>query len=209
MTARRPRRSLLLVAAMVATVVAACGLPRDPVARDIPPDELPESLTATSLAATTTAAPTEAALEVYLLGEDPEGRVVLTPRTRPVSDREVSTLIAELTRVTEEESADGLRTLVPAETEVVGEAVVETGTLTLPLSDPFYDVLQGDNRSRAAAQIVFSATTFELIDRVLFVDGEGEPRVIPTTDGVLPDPPRPMTREDFAAVNPLSVTGGD
>jgi spore germination protein GerM len=78
----------------------------------------------------------------------------------------------------------------------VGHVLDGVVTLDLPVS---FENLSGQDETAAAAQIVFTATTFTGIDGVRFLVG-GQPAQVPNGNGSLS--PGPSTRKDY------SVFGG-
>ncbi|MEM9036157.1 MAG: GerMN domain-containing protein [Actinomycetota bacterium] len=200
------RRLTLLLVAL--GLLAACGVPTDGTPRDLAADRLPDALAPEASPTTTTEPPVDAdpvPLTVYLV----DGETQLVRQTvRLAPDDSVTQMITELRRLTDDDREAGFRTLITDEvaierpTEV--EETAEGNVLRLALSEEFY-ALEGQNRSLAAAQIVFTVTAPARFDAVLFLDAEEQPQLIPTSAGELPDDPRAMTRQDFDGFNALVV----
>ncbi len=201
------RRSAAVIVAVVG-LVAACGVPTDGAPRDLAADRLPDGLRSQQTTTTTSpnAEETTEVLTVYLLDGEAE---LLRQRARSVNDQSPSEMINQLQRITDRDGEAGLRTLITPDVSLVSptrsQETTAGETLRLPLSDEFYTA-EGRNRSLAAAQLVFTITATGRWDAVLFVDSDGEPQLIPTSESELPDQPRPMTRLDFSGFNPLLVT---
>ncbi len=207
-TSRPPirRSTVAAVVVLVALVpgAGACGLSEDAGPRDIPADRLNDAVSPIGATTTTQPAPSPdpgEVVAVYLIDEEGE----LRPRNRLTGDDGIASRLAELGRQDPGDADRGLVTLVPAETALAGVPELTGTTLVLPLTEDFYR-LEGENRSRAAAQVVFTLTTRPDVTEVLFVDGDGEARNVATSAGVIPDEPRPMDRRDFTGFDPLRST---
>lgn len=196
------------VAVVAIGMLVACGVPTDSSPRDLAGDRLPDALVPQASTTTTSQPPTDAdpvPLTVYLV----DGETQLVRQTvRSAPDDTPTQMIAELRQLTEQDREAGFRTLITEEVAIERPTDVEAGvdgnTLLLALSDEFY-ALEGQNRSLAAAQIVFTVTAAARFDAVLFLDAEEEPQLISTSAGELPDEPRAMTRPDFDDFNALVV----
>ncbi len=201
------RRLGLLLA--IAALVAACGVPTDSAPRDLAADRLPDGLRSQQTTTTTSpnAEETSETLTIYLLDGEAD---LLRSTARSVNDVSPSEMVAQLQRLTDRDRDAGLRTLITPDVSLVSptrsQETTAGRTLRLPLSDEFYTA-EGRNRSLAAAQLVFTITATARFDAVLFVDSDGEPQLIPTSESELPDQPRPMTRLDFSGFNPLLANG--
>ncbi|MEM9712484.1 MAG: GerMN domain-containing protein [Actinomycetota bacterium] len=201
------RRLVLLV---VVALTTACGVPTDSAPRDLAADRLPDGLLPEQTTTTTTVAGSAddpISLTVYLV----DGEELVRQTARTATDDSPSEMISQLQRLTDRDRDAGLRTLITPDVSLVSptqsQEMTAGRTLRLPLSDEFY-AAEGRNRSLAAAQLVFTITATGRFDAVLFVDGEDEPQLIPTSESELPDQPRPMTRLDFSGFNPL-LAGGE
>jgi len=105
----------------------------------------------------------------------------------------------------DDELGAGLRTMLPGGITVRSSIIVEDGVATVDLSDEF---IAGPNESgraappilaRRMAQVVFTLTQFEQINRVAFVI-EGESIDAVDSDGAAVF--RPVSREDYASLTP-------
>lgn len=195
-------------AALVAVLVAGCGVPTDSTPRDLAAERLPAALVAEATTTSTTEPATDdepVRLTVYLVDG---GSPLIRQTVRLAPADTVTQMIEELRRLTEPDREAGFRTLITDDVEIVRPTVTEERTvgvtLRLALSDEFY-ALEGQNRSLAAAQIVFTVTAPARFDAVLFLDADEEPQLIPTSSGELPEVPRAMTRRDFDGFNALVI----
>jgi spore germination protein GerM len=183
------RRAALLravLAALVAVLVAGCG---------VAPDDRPEEVTTEPAPASAVGTGTPGSgplLTIYLVRGDE-----LTPVVRRTSTRTTAVALELLVEgPTRAEAAAGIRTALAP--EVVG--VVDTlpdGTLTLSLTRGFTG-LTGGNQLLAVAQVVWSLTALPGTTAVRFTV-EGVPVEVPTDDGLTASP---VERDDYASVAP-------
>jgi spore germination protein GerM len=132
-------------------------------------------------------------VQLYFVGGERLVGVVRRARS-PDLETAVRTL---LDGPTDAEAAGGLRTAVPAGTELQ-QARVEGGTAWVDLSKPFADV-SGENQVPAVAQLVFTATGVAGVERVT-IAVDGTVIEVPRSDGTLT--PGPLTRADFPDAAP-------
>ncbi|MBK9181195.1 MAG: GerMN domain-containing protein [Acidimicrobiales bacterium] len=189
--------ALLLVVAAVATV-AACGVSSDRLPRDVNPDDVPFDLLAPSNTTppTTEPGPTSRLIDVYLVGTD---RLAPSPREVAVPVRAGDRVDALLAGVTDAEATAGLRTAIPAGTLLLDTELAD-GVLTLDLSEDLLTV-QGAEQKIAMAQLVFTSTSADGVEAVLF-EIEGEPVQVPVDDGSLSA--EPLTRRSYPSLAPRS-----
>ena len=211
----RSTRILTMITAVVLSV-AACGIPTDDSAAPIDVEQLPESLRPGITTTTTTIVDTpltESAI-VFLLESVPntERRVVRevlrdVPRGTPL-EGVLSTIFGPDVR-NEEELELGysnalfeLMLLGAVVRDVAdwsgGVALINIQPLT-PEGAPSEEAFTGDLIG-AAAQLVFSATSYEGVTGVqILINGEETP--IPTTDGDV-EPGTILVKENFERFNP-------
>lgn len=126
------------------------------------------------------------ASSVYLISGDGE----LVPVTRdlasaPTVEARLRALFDSLADgPTDAEVGDGLRSAIPATTDVLGVSFAD-GTVTVDLSASFASI-GGPTELRAVGQLVLTGTTFPGA-RELVVQLEGAPTAIPLPDGALTD----------------------
>lgn len=184
-----------VVAAVLALLVAACGVPSDRGPRDIPSDEVLYSLLDPS---TTTAAPQApeqtATTLVYLIGPSnllaPVQRSVVSPLT-------VDSAIASLIQgATAQEQAQGLRSAINQQTAVLGSEVTD-GVARIDVSSAFSGI-GAQEQILALAQLVYTATEIEGISAVQVLLDSATVEV-PRSDGTLTS--SPLTRADYASLS--------
>lgn len=203
---RSGRRALLAIAAVLALLVAlsACGLDesREPdviAAEDLPSDLVSPSTSSTS---STIASPRSASVTIYYLVQR-DGVTRLQPVVREVANsvRARDRLAALLSAPTAAEQAQGIVTSIPGDTVLLDTELVDADReLLVDLSRSLFDV-QGPELRNAFAQIVWTATEVEGIQRVRFLV-EGEEFRAPDEAGV--EQPGAVTRADYASLNPAT-----
>ena len=158
-------------------LTAGCGLDEDGSPQAIAPENLPPDLldpdpgTSTTL----TGAPGTQAVDVYLL-QEVAGEVRLAEVQRTVADRNDpgDRLASLFAPPSEEETADGLVTSIPADTTLRAMPVLveSADELILDLSSEFLSV-QGTELVKAFAQIVWTVSELDGVEQVRFlVDGQ-------------------------------------
>ena len=101
---------------------------------------------------------------------------------------------AVISGTTEAEEAEGLQSLVPADTEILG-ATVSDGIATLDFNDAFeYNNFGFQGTVLQLKQIVFTATEFSTVSGVQFLI-DGEKRQYLGSEGVFIG--IPLTRDSF------------
>ena len=205
---------LLITLVSVALLVSACGIPVDNEPVVISNDELPTALQPGT--STTTTLPDQLTEEVTIFLVDPgDGEPTLRPVTRQVpvveSGAELEFLVLEqlLIGPTSEEQLDLnlISFVVPASEEPIMVLSLDRaieGQLTVVLSEP--PDTEGENRSVAFAQMVFTLTEMEGIDTVRFLvrneDGVDEDIAV-STDTDEGDVTRPVSRDDYSSLRPI------
>jgi spore germination protein GerM len=183
MTARRP----WIAAVALVALAAGCGLSPDDEPHAIAAENLPPGLIDPNPGTSTTLAnsPGTSTVPVYFLVRvGDETRLVAVER-EVADDRSPAARVgALLTQPTAEETDDGITTAIPADLILVDEpALDEEGrTLTVNLSREL-NLLEGAELTRAVAQIVWTATELEEVQRVRFLV-EGEPIPVPDDEGI-------------------------
>jgi spore germination protein GerM len=185
------RRSLALVLAGV-TLVAGCGVRGDGAPRALSPEVVPEDLLAPSTSAAEPAQPeTGAVVTVYLV----DNRERLRPVQRVLDGPVLITagLRSLLQGATDEEAAQGLRSEVPAGTEVNGIDRLDEDVIAIDLSEEFAETT-ADGELLAQAQIVYTVSELPNVRGVLFLV-DGRPREGADDEAKLTS--SPLTVEDF------------
>ncbi len=178
-------------------VVAACGPSAQDRPDEIGTDDVPFGLleppTTASPSTTTTTVARGVQVTVFLVG--PAGPV---PVARSLDEDRVTlrgALAALAAGPTDDEAALGLHGAVPPEADLRAISV-ERGIATVAVDKLFLELGTGE-QTDALAQIVFTATGIDGIDRVRF-EVDGEPVAVPALDGSIVE--RPVTRRDYGAV---------
>ena len=208
---------LLVLFLGIALVAASCGIPLDSEPELITNDQLPAALQPGT--STTTTLPPQLTEQVTIYLVDPgdgEPRLRAVVRQVPVVDSgaDLETLILEQLIIgpTSEEQLEGnLTTLVvPTGDEpisILGLSRTEDGQLVVVLSET--PALEGEDRTVAFAQMVFTLTEIEGIETIRFLvrneDGVDEDRPV-KTDTEEGDVTRPVSRADYSTLFPTSFT---
>ena len=208
---------LLVLVLGLALVATSCGIPLDSEPELITNDQLPAALQPGT--STTTTLPPQLTEEVTIYLVDPgdgEPRLRSVIRQVPVVDSgaDLETLILEqlLTGPTSEEQLEGNLTtfVVPTSDEpisILGLSRAEDGQLVVTLSET--PALEGEDRTVAFAQMVFTLTEVEGIDTIRFLvrNEEGVDQDIPVkTDTDEGDVERPVSRDDYSTLVPVGAT---
>lgn len=199
------RAAALLLTLLVA--MASCGIPTDsgPDGLALPPELLP----ATSVSVTQTTLPPEAATvtrTIYLLEGD---RLVGVPRAFPREAAFTLDVFQALTDgPTPEEQEKGLSSAIPVGTLVDKSPTSGRQIMTIGLNEAFAAGAEGDQRIRATAQFVFTATASpsrpagvrfqEGNEWLQLADGAGVLQELDPETGI----PAPLTRADYFDLRP-------
>jgi hypothetical protein len=186
-----------VVLLVLAVALASCGIPMDGGPHSIETTQPP---TSSPGAAAQPAPESGSGPKVYFVASDtPQGGERLQPVRRDVDSSPTSVLRALLTGLTDDDQDRRLQTYIPVGTTLV-EAGLADGTLTVDLSDAFFDA-KGEQQIKAVAQIVYTATGLSQVERVrLLVDGQA--RDWPRGNGVAVS--TPLTAFDYPELNPSS-----
>ncbi len=193
-----PRHLALLILAVIASVVASCGIPEDREPRAI--SRAVE--TATPAPTPTTAADDELPqVEIFLL--DANGRVHTV--TRQVATLKISDVLPQLTLdPTPEEVAENLTSAVPKQMTLIENdsfPSLKEGLAAVNLEPGSLETLEGGERFAALAQIVWTLTNYANVDTVqILIDGA--PITWLTPDGG--EQPK-LTEGDFRSFDPTYV----
>lgn len=201
-----------LVVACVTALLAGCGIPTDsgPDGLALPPELDPS----TTLSPTTTSPPPEATTvtrTVYFLRND---RLVGVPRELPSDSAFTLDVFEALTAgPSPAEQEMGLSTAIPVGTVVDKAPTSGRQIMTVGLNEAFAAGAEGDQRTRATAQLVFTAMAspslpngvrFQEVNEWLqLADGAGVLQELDPETGI----PAPLTRDDFADLRPLLDDG--
>jgi hypothetical protein len=196
----RPLRRLRFVTALVAAVgLVSCGVPNDEGPRQLDARNVPFELLGPTTSTTVTAEGPLREVTVFLTSD---GR--LTEVTReveaPASLRK--SIEALLAGPAADESS--LSTAITTETKLLHLHGPDDGLVTIDLSRAMLDVT-GRQQILALAQVVYTATAYPGIERVLF-QFEGESREVPNGEGTLTS--TPLGRLSYRALTePVEVPG--
>ena len=170
------------------TVIAGCSIQPEAAPSDLPADR------ADVFGDTATGEPAAGTNRIYLLAPtDPEAPQRLRSVQRDVTSAPQAVLESLFAGPNTAERDEQLDTAIPTDVELLTVPRQIGQLLTVDLSDAF-DELTPDGLRLAAAQIVFTATEIEGVDRVqLRIDGE--PRVWPVGSGELVE--RALTQYDY------------
>lgn len=203
-----PARPLAVALVALATTTAGCGVQLDDEPRAIATDSIPYGLlepstTGGETTSTSPAIPTFQETSVFLV--DNNDFLVEVRRQLPGEVRVA--VVSLLTPPTEAEVNGGLRTAIPAGITLRSVAGPEEGLVTIDLTA---EAPEGspDVPRLAFAQLVYTATAVESVDRVLFqVDGQA--REVPTGEGQ--STAEPLSRTDYRQFErpPVSTTVPD
>ena len=180
------RRRLVVGWALVVVLAAACGVPKDGHPRPIEAQNVPFDLLApTGASSTTTMPPATASRQVTIFLADADGHLVAVKRDVEAP----STLKKALTALLAGPSADeaGLHTAITSDTKLLHLRGPVDGLVTLDLSRQLLDVT-GRQQILALAQVVYTATGYPGVDRVLF-QFNGASREVPNGEGTLTSTP--------------------
>jgi spore germination protein GerM len=164
-----------LVVAVLALVLASCGVSADGDPQVIAPERLPPDLLDPNPSTTTTLSPTQTVpVTVYLLRQSSEGTVVVPVEREVTNATEPGQRIAALldAQPTAAEQARGLSSAIPPDVELLEAALNrDDRVLSIDLSGEFF-AIQGPLLSNAFAQIVYTAAELDGVRTIRFrVDG--------------------------------------
>lgn len=193
---RRPGRAIVAASAAAVALVGGCGLPDDREPRVITAQEAPLDLSESAAGNASAFGDAEATL--YFVRE---GALAPVPRATR-DDSLVTALEALLNRPTTGEETAGLRTEIPAETQLIDAPIDAAGIATISLEcapdEEATDALpsncglrgvEGTAQLTAFAQLVCTATRVDGVEAVLFFqDGTAQPA--PVDAGTSPNPVR-------------------
>jgi spore germination protein GerM len=189
-------RWIAVIAAVAATCagLAGCGVGAQSAPQPLDPKAVPYGLLGpTSSPSTSDSGLSTAGVTVYM--EAADGRLVAVRRHVPWPATIAAILSQLAAGPTAEESSRGFvspaSSVGPFGVGRVSEGIVP---VDLPVS---FESLGGQDQQVAAAQIVFTATTFTGVKGVRFLVG-GQAAQVPTGDGSLTR--GPSTRKDYSAL---------
>ncbi|GAA1888619.1 GerMN domain-containing protein [Lapillicoccus jejuensis] len=181
----------------VALLAGGCGLPGDGRGQRVPPEQVPSGLLGPTSTSTTTPTFSTARASVYLVDDQQQ----LVPVAIGLDNAPVRPLLQDLlTRLavgpSERDRARGLLTDLSPGT-VLSLRSLEGGTATVQIisqQDPAPGRLPV-----AVAQVVLTATSVEGVERVQFVQADGQPQGVPVAQtGDLST--QPVTASEVAAL---------
>lgn len=194
---RRSSRTALALAALVSSVLAACGVPTDGRPRALPRGDVPFGLLVPSTTPPTVPGapqPTEG-VTVFFVSSN---RMIAVAREVAAPATLFKSLSALLGGPSGQESGQGFRTAINNGTRMLSLRV-QQGVATIDLSGTFVGV-SGPEQILAIAQIVFTATADPSVTSVLFALDD-KPIEVPRGDGTLTA--AGLSRSDFPNLAPL------
>ncbi|MDP6862776.1 MAG: GerMN domain-containing protein [Acidimicrobiales bacterium] len=201
------RLSRLLCGLLVATAVitiSGCGLGSDsqPTSLSVPEDVFPSEAPGTNEirpSADATVHP------VYFFKED-----LLVQIQRPLPapvflDAPLNNLLEGPTEI---EAESGYASAIPAGTAIVDVALLRNNTISIHLNQTFFEI-EGEQRIRASAQLVLTASDLVSDTQGVVFFLEGKPVQLPDGEGLIEEVgegrlPSPLTVADYAALIPAS-----
>jgi spore germination protein GerM len=192
----------VIVALVLASTLAACGVSKDSKPRAISPTDVPFGLLDQPSTSTTVAAsPIEGRpVTVYLIDDKGALRPVTRTVAAPITTAKVANAL--LKPVSAAETAAGLTSAITADTFLRGLDGPVDGLLTVDLSSALLNVT-GRRQIQALAQVVFTMTDLANVERVLF-EFDGRRRDVPRGNGDLAS--SPLTRLDYRTLEPPSAS---
>lgn len=201
------RLSRLLCGLVVATTVitiSSCGLGSDsqPTSLSVPEDVFPSEAPGTNEirpSADATVHP------VYFFKEDLLVRIQ-RPLPAPVFlDAPLNNLLEGPTEI---EAESGYASAIPAGTAIVDVALLRNNTISIHLNQTFFEI-EGEQRIRASAQLVLTASDLVSDTQGVVFFLEGKPVQLPDGEGLIEEVgegrlPSPLTVADYAALIPAS-----
>ena len=192
----RRRAATAAVGLALGALLAGCGLPDDRDPRLITAEDAPLDLD--EEAAGNASSSGDAVVTLFFVLDG-----VLTEVTRATSAEDLTTAIeALLDRPTADEESAGLRTEIPAETQLIDATVDESGVATIDLGcapgeDPTITLpancgvrgAEGTAQLTLFAQLVCTATRVEGVVGVVFLQ-DGAAQQAPIDGGLSPEPVR-------------------
>lgn len=196
------RRAAMGAVVAVVSVVAACGVREDRSPRPLASDEVPFGLLAPATSIVEPSPGTSDTEQSTIWLVDNEGLLARSRRAIQPPVDVVDVIQVLLDPVTEAEAAAGLRSNIPAGTELLGVDGPANGLVTVDLSGEFLAVT-GELQRLALAQVVFTVSGLANVDRVLF-RFDGQDAEVPGRGDELTG--EPLTRADFEQFDPLATT---
>lgn len=201
------RRNRLLCGLLVATTVltvSGCGLGSDtqPTSLPVPEDVFPSGTPGTKEIRPSV----DATLHpVYFFKED-----VLIQIQRPLPapvflDAPLNNLLEGPTQA---EAESGYASAIPAGTAIVDVALLRNNTISIHLNQTFFEI-EGEQRIRASAQLVLTASGLVSDTQGVVFFLEGKPVQLPDGEGLIEEVgegrlPSPLTVADYSALAPAS-----
>jgi spore germination protein GerM len=196
-------KRLLLALLAVTVLLTGCGLSANDHPEAIPPENVPPGLLDPDPTTTTTgtANGADSTVTVYLVERSDEG-TKLKAVDRMVADpsKPGDLITALLTQPTEDETARGLTTAIPADTVLLHTRTDEADDriLDIDVSRSLFDV-QGEELATAFAQIVWTVSQLSTVREVRFLV-DGEPINAQDAEGVEQD--GPVSTADYVDLAP-------
>lgn len=176
-------RVLVAMALAVVASAAACGVTKDSSPRVIDAQNVPFDLLAPTANATTTTIPGQAPIgDTTIFLADADGRLIAV-RRKVEAPATLEKALAALLAGPGSDEADRLHSAITTDTKLLHVRGPVDGLVTIDLSKQLLDVT-GRQQILALAQVVYTATAYPGVDRVLF-QFEGESREVPNGDGTL------------------------
>ena len=191
----RPARPWLL-AGVVLVLVGACGVPTDDDPRALPAERVPFGLLERSAEGVEPGVPGAGTRRtVYLVNA--ENRLVEVSKEVPFPGEAQDTMRTLLEGPDTEDLEEGLISLIPPGTLLLDVEGPVDGVVTIDLTGNL--PTEGEGLRLALAQIVYTVTAIQGVDRVLF-ELNGQPREVPDDTGETTA--EPLGRGDFDQFRP-------
>jgi spore germination protein GerM len=161
--------------------LAGCAIPTQGTPTAIPPSHVPFGLLNHQLPTTTTTAPKSVPVQVYLLGAN--RRLVPEPRVVQIPAPLKSVLALLLEGPTHHEEANGIRTAIPDDVQVISATTSSTPALaTVDFNKKFAEIT-GTETELAVAQIVFTVVTQTNLGTGVIFQIDGRTISVPVGNG--------------------------
>ncbi len=161
--------------------LAGCAIPTQRTPTAIPPSRVPFGLLNHQLPTTTTTQPKSVPVEVFLLGAN--HRLVAESRVVPIPAPLKSVVALLLEGPTRKEEANGIRTAIPSNVQVISAVVSSTPAIaTVNLNKKFSEIT-GSETELAVAQIVFTVVTQTNLGTGVIFQIEGRTIEVPVGNG--------------------------
>jgi hypothetical protein len=177
----RFRTRVVCALVIAGLALAGCAIPTQRTPTSIPPSHVPFGLLNHQLPTTTTTPPKSVPVQVFLLGAN--HRLVAESRVLQIPAPLKSVVALLLEGPTRKEEANGIRTAIPSNVQVISATTSSTPDLaTLNLNKKFSEIT-GAATELAVAQIVFTVVTQTNLSTGVIFQIDGRPISVPVGNG--------------------------